>query len=87
MTEELENIPAFPCAAFGPSDDLIHQTGMTIRDWFAGMALQGIMSDPDFNSDFEYPNPEFGKPNIIVRDTMAERCYRMADAMMKARGE
>ena len=38
---------AFPCAAFSPSDDEIWQYGMDLRDWFAGMALQGIVSAPD----------------------------------------
>lgn len=43
MTDE-KNFSAFPCAAFSPADDMIHQRGMTMRDWFAGMALQGLIA-------------------------------------------
>ena len=80
MTEELENIPAFPCAAFGPSDGLIHQTGMTIRDWFAGMALQGIISSPA-NILKQGVKADYSQKDI------AWMAFLLADAMLKARGE
>jgi hypothetical protein len=41
-----------------------------LRDWFAGMALQGIMSDPS-------PAPP--------SDTVAAWAYRQADAMLERR--
>ena len=43
--------------------------GMSLRDWFAGQALAGIMADP-------------GAPSA---ERTAEICYAMADAMLKAR--
>jgi len=47
MSKE-KSFSAFPCAAFGPTEnDFIHQRGMTMRDWFAGMAMQGICSHND----------------------------------------
>lgn len=69
--KEAQNFSAFPCAAFGPTGEDIHQRGMSMRDWFAGMALQGICAnevwvDGECKSDAEF-------------------CYKMADAMMEAR--
>jgi len=49
----------------------VTQFGMDLRDWFAGLAMQGIISN-------EGSSPEF-------RNTDAEIAYKMADAMMKAR--
>jgi hypothetical protein len=48
--------------------------GMTIRDWFAGMALQGEIStqcesDGWFNSPSKFTDA-------------AEKCYALADAML-----
>lgn len=44
--------------------------GMTLRDWFAGKALQGFLSDPTMD----------GTP-----EDYADSAYRFADAMLKAR--
>ena len=48
------------------------QDGMTLRDYFAGQALVGIASDPTIDI------------SIVER---AKWSYRMADAMLEARGE
>ena len=45
--------------------------GMDLRDWFAGMALQGLLS-----SDV-----------MDTMDTFATRSYVLADLMMKQRKE
>ena len=49
-----------------------YEDGMTLRDYFAGQALAGIASDPDVD--------------ISIYDR-AKWSYRMADAMLEARGE
>ena len=49
-----------------------YEDGMTLRDYFAGQALAGIASDPDID--------------ISIYDR-AKWSYRMADAMLEARGE
>lgn len=46
--------------------------GMSLRDWFAGMALQGLLA-----SDSETQSMKF--------DEAAELAYDHADAMLKAR--
>jgi hypothetical protein len=47
-----------------------HMTGMTLRDYFAAKAMQGIVSDPNVTVGWE---------------KTAAWAYSMADAMMEAR--
>jgi hypothetical protein len=51
--------------------DTENMTGMTLRDWFAGMALQGRLH-------------RLGNPHD-AREILAQVCYDIADAMLKAR--
>ncbi len=48
----------------------------SLRDWFAGMALQGLLAGPG-GDDYENEPEGFA----------AMSAYAYADAMMKARGE
>lgn len=68
MNEGLYNGgPAFPTSTAGLG------TGLNMRDWFAGMALQGILANPsDIQSD-------------RIWDYLAEISYNYADAMLKER--
>ena len=52
----------------------IHEPGMTLRDYFAAMAMQGIVISEDA---YEYDNDD-------IADA-AEQSYQIADAMLKAR--
>jgi hypothetical protein len=47
-------------------------TGMSLRDYFAAKAMQGLLSDPDWRQDMDF------------EDT-AHAAHLMADAMLKAR--
>ena len=58
--------PAFP--TWKRVDDVAE--GMTLRDYFAAAAIQGILSDPNLT---------------ISQGKMAEWAYGIADAMMKVR--
>ena len=49
--------------------------GMTLRDWFAGLALQG---------EWSVPYTECGLPDSEMQHR-AKVYYRMADAMLKVR--
>ena len=66
--EEMNNPPAFPLSGDWSQ---IKEKGMTLRDYFAAKALQGIYAKGNF-------------PTGIMIDT-AKEAYEMADAMMKAR--
>ena len=48
-------------------------TGMDLRDWFAGLAMQAIIG----STEEEFTPEEF--------DGLAKIFYRIGDAMMKAR--
>ena len=54
------------------------EEGLDLRDWFAGLALQGLLPDAFQEAPSNYPE---GK----LADTWAEMAYELADAMMKAR--
>jgi hypothetical protein len=66
--------PAFPCEeqirCNGEVIDFRKFTGMTLRDWFAGQALVGLVS---------LQRPDAG----ITSDSLT--AYVFADAMLKAR--
>jgi len=53
---------------------------MSLRDWFAGQALQAIVSQQD------YSKMTLGTPIQLILQETAKRSYELADAMLKARG-
>jgi hypothetical protein len=59
--------PAFP--TWIENDSMAH--GMSLRDFFAAAALQGMYSNPNHNYNTHF--------------TDANEAYAMADVMMKAR--
>lgn len=61
--------PAFPSS--GPADAVVCW-GMSLRDYFAGQALIGLISCPDIT--------------LGHAGDYASRAYEYADAMLKARG-
>jgi hypothetical protein len=70
---------AFPSEQSECQDNTWNQTfdpGMSLRDWFAGQALVGLMSGscmrPSALDEFEY---------------MAKQLYQVADAMLKERAK
>ena len=52
------------------------QGGMSLRDWFAGMALQGVCGSPEMLASYSERGGE---------KSIAKGCYKMADAMLAAR--
>lgn len=68
---------AFPQpVTVGPNDDLYPAyPGMTLRDWFAGQALTGLVA-------FDRPHAEGNKPEHFGR-----WAYAIADAMIAERSK
>ncbi|WP_020372144.1 hypothetical protein [Rhizorhabdus wittichii] len=64
-----ENPRAFPSAAI---DDQFG--GMTMRDWFAGQALAGMVGHPKVTA-------------ASLGIHAAKRCYELADAMLAERAK
>lgn len=56
--------------------DPVYDPGMSLRDWFAGMALQGMIA--------AYWEGERG-PNADESKTMTRGAYQFADAMLRER--
>ena len=70
--------PAFPMG-YHPESISADHSGMTLRDYFAASALQGILSGADrstvkYLENMRYPAGE-----------MSSAAYNIADAMLKAR--
>lgn len=68
--------PAFPRSSQGPSGDLDMAFGMELRDWFAGMAMQAVMT----THACHLPNSEVNSWLDVARGS-----YRLADAMLTER--
>jgi len=78
--------PAFPAEEWIDNGDpfIVNPTrhcGMTLRDWFAGMALQGVMATASGlgNMTEEERGEHLGEVAAIL--------YDMSDAMLAARKE
>ena len=71
----MNNPPAFPTNQYAngisPSG---FDTGMTLRDYFAAKAMQGLYSDPEWRIDMDFSDTAYA-------------AYNQADAMLKAREE
>lgn len=70
MNETKHGGPAFPIK--GPVSTVDRQ-GMTLRDYFAAKAMQGMLA-----------NSKHGNP-LVDKDRFSKWCYQMADEMLKAR--
>lgn len=72
--------PAFPPSKPSTAKD---QQGMTLRDWFAGQALTGLLAS---NPGLTESNPcgdAKDVPGLIA--AFAKAAYAMADVMLEAR--
>jgi hypothetical protein len=65
----VNNQPAFPLHNHGAQTLGLHVTGMTLRDYFAAKAMQGLLAS-EVNAPMK---------------TFANMAYNMADLMMEAR--
>ena len=77
MSEKPENPPAFPIHG-GPMSDprnRILEGGLTMRDWFAGQALSGLLAG-QYNFHSKYNLSE-----------VPEEAFKIADAMLRERGK
>jgi hypothetical protein len=70
MSEKDNGGPAFPITA----GQQVYAQGMTLRDWFAGQAMAGMLADPNVKGH--------GIFEIVARDA-----YKTADAMLAERAK
>jgi hypothetical protein len=83
--------PAFPLHNHGPQSLGLHFTGMTLRDYFAAKAMQGLMamkSAEEFvdenGNEMSYEEGSVGTL-FVHTDFLAKEAYMIADMMLKAR--
>ncbi|MBU8921287.1 MAG: hypothetical protein KOO63_05660 [Bacteroidales bacterium] len=82
MSDKIDGGPAFPsnhpmCALDKDGNRSLVPEGMSLRDWFAGQALAGVM-------DSLYKDAK--KAGVAIRPgNAAEASYRLADAMLAER--
>ena len=87
MTEKNNGGPAFPIKGFYADssgficDVVVDNSGMSLRDYFAAKAMQGLISA--CNSDGIWT----GCGDKKMNDNMAITAYMVADSMLKAREE
>lgn len=76
MSREEDGGAAFPSERLTTTGKQYqHHAGMTLRDWFAGLAMQGFAADPASHALFD------DMPD------MARSAYEAADAMITARSK
>ncbi len=76
MSDKPHNEAAFPTYRYGCD-------GMSLRDWFAGQTLAGMLAHPQ--ADYApFGNPSSG---IAGTDMLAREAYRLADAMLAERSK
>lgn len=86
MSAPTDGGPAFPLAG---SNDYSYppQDGMTLRDWFAGMALTGELASLAGEACVEATAKAAIRAGRTACEQVAANCYEMADAMLAARGK
>lgn len=71
----VSDTPAFPSVS--PTEqEVVTRPGMTLRDWFAGQALAAGTIQRAHDNDMG---------RAATRQSVAETCYAVADAIMVAR--
>jgi len=79
----MKDILAFPHSFVRhPTEETYITKGMTLRDYFAAQAMQVVM--PSVIAELQRKSYSDEKTKLL-KNTSAEACYGMADAMMKAR--
>ena len=81
MSEKSENTSEFPTPIH------VHPAagGLTMRDYFAAAALQGLISHNDEASSERAIHNTLTQRNISIFELFSESAYKYADAMWKAR--
>lgn len=71
---------AFPSQSKLPSGGDLNSHGMSLRDWFAGQALLGLLADGENMRAHQRAGHDLG-------EWVASSAYHTADAMLKARSD
>jgi len=75
-----DDSPAFPTRDF-----VDMERGMTLRDYFAASAMQGILAAKAWHPDYVFPNDFEFSAGKKADFSLAQAAYKYADAMIKER--
>ena len=82
MSEKIETGgPAFPTNYRHRAND----PGMTLRDYFAAKAMQGVVSSIATEDDYRRLSGHASASGLTVSEWIARDAFKQADAMLKAR--
>lgn len=81
MSNTIGHEPAFASSAFSPQDDIINQIGLTKREYFAALALQGLCFDAAWDKRLQQQCEENKTTTSIAIATYA---VDLADALIDA---
>lgn len=76
--------PAFP-RLLKVGDVALTEFGMTLRDYFAAKAMQGIVSSIDGEENYQRLRGHAAADGLSVSEWIARDAYKQADAMLAAR--
>jgi hypothetical protein len=82
MSRKDDGGPAFPTTS---EDYQQGFEGMSLRDYFAGQALQGWLSGPCQGDALDDYRPDDTEPFAQHQAAVARACYGYADAMLRER--
>ena len=86
--------PAFPTdisenhSILGTNDFYVgfgHHPGMSLRDWFAGMAMHGLTDTLKTDSGAAGLIEAADNAGLGAKEAIAKGCYNLADVMLKER--
>lgn len=79
MSEKHDNPHAFPSVCLGDPGHPASVPGMSLRDWFAGQALAGLLAHPECRT----VGPGHEEATICA----AREAYAVSDAMLAERAK
>lgn len=82
MSERNNGGPAFPIPLLEGETFHGNANGMSMRDWFAGMTLQGFMANTSMLDYLDRQSDQTREHRIAC---VAILCYEYADAMLQER--
>ncbi len=83
MNKAKDDRPAFPTTEEHGFNN--GEPGMTLRDYFAAKAMQGIVSSIDGEGNYQRLRGHAADVGLSVSEWIARDAYKQADAMLKAR--
>jgi hypothetical protein len=69
--------------AFPYADGSTQSPGMTLREWFAGLALQGFLASAHETEDKHHTHLDEATHRAFEDEKIARRCVGVADQLLK----